>query len=323
MKRRITALVLGVILVFSGCGNEEVIFNDKKVNVVCATFSEYDWTRTIAQKAENINIIYMINNGTDAHSYQPTARDIALITDCDMFVYGGGESEAWIDEVLAYQPCNPDMKVINMMELLEGRTYEEEMVEGMQESRHEGEEEEEETEYDEHIWLSLKNAQVITEEICRVLSDISPSNREFFSENCNRYIDELSKLDSEYEATVSEASKDTILVADRFPFRYLVEDYNLNYYAAFSGCSADAEASFETIVFLSDTIKEKDLNKIIVLEGSDEKLAKAALNTANIENPEIFVLNSMQSINSGEAEKTSYLDIMRENLMVLKEVLNN
>lgn len=327
MRIRITALLLAVILVFSGCGSRFEGKDDGKISIVCAMFAEYDWTRTIVGDMENINLHYLINNGTDSHSYQPTARDIALITDCDLFIYGGGESEAWIDDVLASQTCNPNMKNINMMALLEDRAFEEEIIEGMQESRLEKQEEstseeDEEPEYDEHIWLSLKNAEIVCDEICSAVSEILPDNSEYFSNNTKAYKEKLEILDLEYKDTVEAAPRKTILVADRFPFRYLVEDYGLNYYAAFSGCNADAEASFETIVFLSDTIKKFEINRILVLEGSDEKLAKAALNTANAEHNEILIMNSMQSVNKKAAANMSYLGVMRQNLRILELALN-
>lgn len=319
MKVRITALLLVIILVFSGCGANTVVFDKEKTNIVCAMFSEYDWTRNIVGNTENVNIYYLINNGTDSHSYQPTARDIALITDCDLFIYGGGESEAWIDDVLSTQNCNPDMKVINMMEYLEDYIFEEEIVEGMQNKESESEEE---TEYDEHIWLSLRNAEKVCEKICDEISDILPSKGAYFYKNTKEYMDELSMLDSAYTDTIRTASKDTILIADRFPFRYLVEDYGLNYYAAFSGCNADAEASFETIVFLSNVAEELGINNILVLEKSDDKLAKAVINTAKMGNCNILKLDSLQSVNRKDAEKKTYLNAMKENRRVLEIALN-
>lgn len=311
-------LTVVFLLSFSGCKSADN--DDGKINIVCTMFPEYDWTVNLTADCPRVNITYLINNGTDPHSYQPTAKDIALIASADIFIYGGGESEAWIEDALKIRDCNPDMKIINMMELLEGHIYVEEEKEGMQEGLHKHEEEE--PEYDEHVRLSLRNAAIICEAISSSLIEAVPEDKALFEKACDEYLEKLEALDKEYVEMMDNSATKLILVADRFPFRYLVEDYGIDYYAAFSGCSADAEASFETLVFLSECIAKNKLSSVIILEGSDDKLAKAAIKNSKCVNLEILVLDSMQAVRAGEADKADYINIMKQNLETLKKALN-
>lgn len=307
MKKFLAALLICTVLMtcLTGCGTEA---RKEGLNIVVTVFPAYDWVRTVLGSD---NITLLLDNGVDLHSYQPTAADLVNISQCDLFVYIGGESDAWVADALA-NPVNPNRKVLNLMELLGEDALEEEEVEGM-----EAEEEEEEEAFDEHIWLSLKNAQALVPQIAAALCDLDPDRADAYTQNSNAYVQKLSALDDQYQKAVEEKRFDTLLFGDRFPFRYLVEDYDLDYYAAFSGCSAESEASFETVSFLANKLKELGLPAVMVLEGSDQKLAQTILDTAGV-TADIVSVDSMQSV---EAQDATYLSIMEKNLTAFQAAL--
>ncbi|SFN66983.1 zinc transport system substrate-binding protein [Pseudobutyrivibrio sp. UC1225] len=335
-RRIMTLLFTAVILAGSviGCGNaqsseitEEQVpatsESSEKISVVTTIFPEYDWVKEIVGDNDNVEITMLLDNGVDLHSFQPTAEDIMKVANCDMFIYVGGESDEWVEDALK-ESVNPDMVVINLLDALgESNLKEEEVVEGMEAEEEEEEGEEEEgPEIDEHVWLSLKNAQTLVKVIAEKLSEIDAPNSQTYSSNADSYIAKLADLDEKYTAAVADASKDTLLFGDRFPFRYLVDDYGLNYYAAFVGCSAETEASFETVAFLSKKVDELDLNTVLTIEKSDGKIANTIIqNTAN-KDAIVLAMDSMQATTSQDvAGGASYISIMESNLEVLKEAL--
>lgn len=467
-----------------------------KIKVVTTIFPEYDWVRQIAgNKISNINLTMLLDNGVDLHSYQPTTDDIMKISNCDLFIYVGGESDAWVEDALK-EAVNKDMKVINLLDVLKDTVKTEEMMPGMQnEEGHNhgyshfadsdvkdrsltdwsgewqsvypylengdldkvmerkaengdktveeysayydkgyktevekividgknstiefvkngtvakasykykgyqiydyesgsrgvryffesiggsadapkyvqfsdhgiepgkaehfhiyagnagfdalskemenwptyypadmtGSEiaedmlEHEEKEYDEHVWLSLKNTETLCKAIADAMEKIDPANKDTYAANLTAYEDKLSTLDTSYQDAVKKASQKTLLFGDRFPFRYLVDDYGLSYYAAFAGCSAESEASFETISFLAKKIDELGLKNIMTIEKSDQKIAKTIIKNTKDKKQNILTLDSMQSTTSDDvANGTTYLSIMENNLDVLKEAL--
>ena len=254
----------------------------EKLKIVTTIFPEYDWVRQIAgDKVSDMDITMLLDNGVDLHSYQPTADDIMKISDCDLFIYVGGESDEWVNDALK-EAVNKDMQVINLLDVLGEQVKIEELVEGMQDTEHEEEEEHEEKEYDEHVWLSLKNAETLCDAIAEALGNADPDNKAVYDTNKAAYIDQLVSLDNQYREVADQASVMTLLFGDRFPFRYLVDDYGLSYYAAFAGCSAESEASFETISFLAKKIDELGLKYVMTIEKSDQKIAKTIIeNTQN------------------------------------------
>ena len=296
--------------------------NDGKMKIVTTIFPEYDWVMNVlGDKKDTANITLLLDSGIDLHSYQPTPRDIMTISKCDLFIYVGGESDDWVDGALK-QAVNKNMKVINLMETLGDAIKEEEVVEGMEGEEEEGEEEEEEAEYDEHVWLSLKNAQTLVNEISKALGEIDQENANYYQNNATGYVNSLKDLDARYAQTVSGGTKNTILFADRFPFRYLVDDYNLKYYAAFVGCSAETEASFKTIVFLANKVDELGLNVIFKIESSDGSIANTVKNNTQNKNQTILTMDSIQSASTKEYKAgRNYLSIMEQNLTVLAEAV--
>lgn len=298
---------------------------DRKLKIVTTIFPEYDWTREILGEREaDVDLTMLLDNGTDLHSFQPAVKDIMKVSSCDLLIYVGGESDQWIEDALE-SAQNKEMKTINLMKVLGDSVKEEETVEGMQESGHghEHEEDEDEKEYDEHVWTSLRNASVICDAIAETLEEMDPKNKDIYESNAEAYQQQLSALDAEYQDTVDSAKQNTLLFADRFPFRYLVDDYGLSYYAAFSGCSAESEASFKTITFLAGKVDELGLNSVLTIEKSDDRIAQTVIENTKTKDQDILVLNSMQSITSEEiADGETYLSVMEDNLNVLKKALN-
>ena len=294
----------------------------EKLKIVTTIFPEYDWVRQIAgDKVSDMDITMLLDNGVDLHSYQPTADDIMKISDCDLFIYVGGESDEWVNDALK-EAVNKDMQVINLLDVLGEQVKIEELVEGMQDTEHEEEEEHEEKEYDEHVWLSLKNAETLCDAIAEALGNADPDNKAVYDTNKAAYIDQLVSLDNQYREVADQASVKTLLFGDRFPFRYLVDDYGLSYYAAFAGCSAESEASFETISFLAKKIDELGLKYVMTIEKSDQKIAKTIIENTQNKDQSILTLDSMQSTTSADAANgMTYLSIMEGNLNILKEAL--
>lgn len=331
-KLLLSVFFVGIAVFLSACGrtsadgvNVDEQNGQKKLQVVATIFPEYDWVREIlGEQTDNVELTLLLANGVDMHSFQPTMSDILKVSTCDVFIYVGGESDAWVADALK-GAGNPDRTAINLMEVLGDRAKEEEVVEGMQEEDgHDGHdhEEQEELEYDEHVWLSLKNTQVFCDAISEALQAADPENAKLYQENTTAYKGKLAALDREYQAAVDQSESKTLLFADRFPFRYLTDDYNLTYYAAFTGCSAETDASFETITFLAGKLDELKLPVVFVIENSDGKVAKAVVENTNTRDQKILTLNSMQSVTSDEINAgTTYLSIMKENLKTLKEAL--
>ena len=297
--------------------------SDGNISVVATIFPEYDWTKNIlGENPGDVELTMLLGSGVDLHSYQPSADDIMAIETCDMFIYVGGESDEWVEDVLKRSP-DENRVVINLMEVLGDDAKEEEIVEGMEaEEEEEGEGGEEEAEYDEHVWLSLRCAGIFCDAIEEGLVTIDPANKDTYESNLAAYKSELDALNTEYAGVCEKAAHKTVLFGDRFPFRYLTDDYGLVYYAAFVGCSAESEASFKTILFLAEKTDEYHLPAILTIESSDGRIAQAVRDNTKDKNQKILVLNSMQSVTDADVNAgVTYLGIMEENLEVLKEAL--
>ena len=326
--KKITVLLLALFMLvgaLAGCGKQNDTNQTDKLSIVTTIFPEYDWVREIlGDKADNAEITMLLDNGVDLHSYQPTADDIVKISDCDLFIYVGGESDEWVEDALR-NAANGNMKVINLLEVLGDSVKTEEIVEGMQEAEHEhedAEEHEHEEEADEHVWLSLKNAKMLVRVISKALQELDPDNKDIYAANADAYVKKLSALDAEYQTAVDAASNKTILFGDRFPFRYLVDDYGLRYYAAFVGCSAETEAGFETISFLAKRVDELKLPCVLTIEGAQHKIAETIVWNTTTKNQKVLTMDSMQSTTTQDVKNgTTYLSVMEKNLSVLKEAL--
>ena len=329
-KGFVVKALLAAALLLAACGTKsETEGAAKKISVIVVTYPQYDWLKNVlGGRADAVDLKLLIKNGADLHSYQPSAADIATIAKADMVVYVGGESDEWIEKALAATPKEGRI-ALNLMEALGDRVKEEEVVEGMQtEEEHHHEHEEhhehaEEVENDEHIWLSLKNAEMLVKALAESIAKLDTAHATEYHMNAALYIAKISALDAQYRATMENATVKTILFGDRFPFRYLVEDYGIKHYAAFVGCSAESEASFETITFLAGKMDSLALPAIFTIDGSDGKIAHAILEASKqSKGAEILTLNSMQSVTNEQIKAgADYLSIMRDNLEVLKKAI--
>lgn len=292
----------------------------KELSVVATVFPAYDWARQIiGENSDHIALTLLLDKGTDFHNYQPTVEDIYKISTCDLFLYVGGESDSWVPDALA-QASNKDMHVVCLLDALGSAAKEEEALEGMEA---EEEEEEDGPAYDEHVWLSLRNARTLCAAVCEALKATDPACAESFQTNFAAYDGALAELEGRYAKAMEAPARKTLLFADRFPFRYLAEDYGLNCYAAFSGCSAETEASFETVNFLVNKVDELELPCVMKLEGSDTRLAETVILNAKTQDIQILELNSLQSVTSKMVDEgVSYLSVMESNLAVLQQALN-
>ena len=332
MKKIITLMLVAVLAVcaLSGCGTSKSgeDTKDKKIKIVTTIFPEYDWVMQIlGDKADKADVTMLLDKGVDLHSYQPSTADIAKISEADVFIYVGGESDEWVEDVLK-EAKNKKLKVINLMDVMGDKAKEEEVKEGMQEEEEEHAEEtkdgkeEEEVEYDEHVWLSLKNAKIFTKKIADVLSEVDKDDAKTYQANYESYAKKLDDLDKKYADAVASAKNKTLVFGDRFPFRYLVNDYGLDYYAAFVGCSAESEASFETVTFLAKKIDELGLGNVLTIEGKNHKIAKTVVDNTKNKDQKVLTMDSMQSTTSKDVKDgATYLGIMEKNLEVLKEAL--
>ncbi len=316
----------------------------KKVNIVATTFPIYDYLREIIGSTQsNFNLTLLINNGIDLHNFQPSTKDIATISQADVFIYNGGDSDLWVKEVLA-QAINKNMETVDLMMFLGDRVKEEIIVEGMEEHDHSGHNHGEHAGhdcdhdhgdhaahdhgdavvYDEHVWLSLKNTILICEMLSEKLQNLDKVNAAQYAENAKNYIAKLKNLDAKYTEIFDKTPQKTLLFADRFPFRYLLDDYNISYYAAFPGCSAETEASFDTVIFLAKKINELGLDKVFIIDNSINNIASAIIKNSERKDAEIISLNSLQTITPQELAKgVSYVSIMEENLNLLHKALGN
>lgn len=327
-----------ISLAFFGCSKKDesqAKSQNQKIKVVATIFPLYDWAKNVAAGSENVQVELLIKNGVDLHSFQPSTSDIVNLLSADVLIYVGGESDFWISDALK-NSVNEKMAQINLMEALSDSVKEEEVVDGMtaedddfphidksapagyslQLAGHNHDE----VEYDEHLWLSVKNAENAVKKISEILQEKDAAEADLIESNKNAYLEKLDEL--QYSAIVTKVQPDTIIVCDRFPFRYLTDELGLKYYAAFVGCSAETEASFETIAFLAQKIKDLNAKEVFVTESSDKKIARTVISSAGLTEQEckIVTLDSMQSTTLQDSESgKNYVDVMKENYRKLAE----
>ena len=326
MKKRITCIILALLLCFSLFSCNAQTTDNKKINIICTLFPQYDWLKNITKGSENVEVSLLITNGADPHSYQPTAQDIMNISNCDVIVLVGGDSEAWVQKAIE-RSKNASLKSIELAKL-DGITLQNISSASHSHDEHDHEHEHEghsHSTLDEHLYLSLKNAIVATESLCDILCEIDSANTELYKKNAKEYTKQLSSLDSNFEKDVknSENKNAFMLFADRFPFVYLLEDYGISYAAAFEGCSTDASASFDTVIRLINEADEHNAKYITVTETSDQALANTVISSTKTKDQKIITLNSMQSITKSQIDKgTTYLSIMEENLDLIRTAID-
>lgn len=323
-------LLIGIAFVmafFAGCGSAgdnpqgdnsqggDPQRNSEQLQIVTTIFPVYDWTRNIlGENPTDAELTLLVDSGVDMHSFQPTTKDMIKIADCDVLVYVGGESDAWVEDALR-EAVNEDMIAVNLMDALGSNLREEEAVYGA--------EEEEDPGYDEHVWLSPGAAMTLCEAIEEAIAAADKANAETYQANLEAYEKEIAALDQKYREMVDAAPIKTLLFGDRFPFLYLTKEYGLDYYAAFDGCAAETEASFETIQFLARKLDELGLPAVCTIEGSDQKIAQTIISNTRSGGQKIVTLDSMQSVTAEDAKAgVSWLSVMEKNLGVFKEALH-
>ncbi|MBR1458527.1 MAG: zinc ABC transporter substrate-binding protein [Oscillospiraceae bacterium] len=323
LQKLLAAAAAGMLLL-TGCAPQQDAPEADKLRIVCTIFPEYDWMRELTKDVPDVELTCLAGNGSDLHSYQPTADDIVKIADCDIFVYVGGESDTWVDDALA-GTHRDSRQVIAVLDALGGDVLEEETVEGMQAEEEEEEEGEEEApEYDEHFWLSPRCAVQTTALFESALASADPAHADLYRQNRQTYTEALTGLDEAFCGLAEAHPGAVLLFADRFPFRYLTDELGFSYYAAFSGCSAETEASFETIAFLAEKTDELGLPFVCTIEGSDCSIADAVIRSTKTQDQKIITLNSLQSVTAQELSGgMTYLDVMQQNYETLKEALES
>lgn len=306
-KLLILVAALVISLNFSACGNEKPVEN--KISVVTTIFPAYDWAKNIIGDENGFDLTLIGGSGVDLHSFQPSVNDIAQISACDVLICVGGDSDSWIFDAIKHS-TNKNLVVIKLIDVLGDKIK--------PEDTHEHENHHHDGEIDEHVWLSLKNAQILCENIAKTLSKVDSSHENALQTNFNAYKAKISALEGEYQATIAASPVKTLVFGDRFPFKYLCDDYNLQHFAAFSGCSAETEASFATIKALADKIDELNLHFVLKIDGSTHKIAETVISNTKTKSQTILTLDSMQSA----GKNANYLDIMAKNLEILREALS-
>ena len=308
MKKLLLFLALLISVNLTAC-TSKLSSENEKINIVCTVFPQYDFVREIAE--DYVNLTMLLPPGSEAHSFEPTPKDIITIQDSDLFIMIGGESEEWADKIVN---SNDELntEVIRLIDSVD--TVEEETKEGMdaEDTHHES--------IDEHIWTSPENAIIMVNEICDALCRVDDANSEVYRQNAENYISELERLNIEFKNTVNNGKRNTLIFADRFPFRYLTDSIGLDYYAAFPGCSSKTEPSASTIAFLIDKINTEGIPYVFCVDYGDTRIADSIKKETGTE---ILRMYSCHIITKDEFESgEGYVSLMKKNISALKEALN-
>lgn len=305
------AMLLLSLCPLCACGESG---GDEGVSVVATVFAPYDFARAVA--GDNASVQMLVSPGADTHSYDPTPKDILAVSKCDVFIYVGGESDAWVEDILS-SVDNPDMKVVKLIDCTE-ELYNEEYKEGMEHDH--DHDHEEETEYDEHVWTNPRNAALICERIAAALCEADAVNSESYNSNLAAYKAELSSLDEAFKEVVANGKRKEIIFGDRFPLLYFVKAYGLDYYAAFPGCSSETEPSGATVAFLINKVKEDGVPVVFHLELSTGKIADTICEATGAQK---LQFNACHNVSKDDFEAgVTYLDLMKQNVEALKAALN-
>lgn len=321
MKKLLTFILTAVLcLSLTACGGAPEQTDDGKITIVTSIFPEYDWMRNLTAGSDAVEVKLLIDKGVDLHSYQPDVNDIVMISTCDVFIYTGGASDVWVEDVIE-TAMNEDLLVIDLMEVLEQHR---ELCTDEHDHAHEHDHEDEhEHTADEHIWLSLINADHICRSLTELLQTLDSANSALYAANFADYGAKLQALDMQYHETMEASVYEDVIFADRFPFTYLMEDYGLHHHAAYEGCSAETEVSFETFARLAETLNVLDLHSVVVIDDSDHRIADTVIASAGNPDCSILTMQSMQAVGARQIKAgVTYLNIMEQNLAVLQQALN-
>ena len=286
-----------------------------KLKIITTIFPPYDFARNIVSDMADVKMLLPL--GSESHSFEPSTQDIVEIQNCDIFICIGGESEKWVEKVMDSLDTEK-VKVISLLDLVDAK--EEEVVEGMEAGEEEEEKGSAKVEYDEHVWTSPVNAKVITESLSKAICEKDADNAEYYKANTASYVEKLDKLDKDFRDTVSTAKRDRIVVADRFPFRYLCDEYGIRYSAAFAGCSASTDPSANTVKYLINKVNEEKIPVVFYIEFSQKTVANTVLASTNAKGME---LHSCHNISQEDFDNgIGYIELMNRNLDALTEALN-
>ena len=307
MKRTLALILcLALLLCALACGKPQS--DNGKPTVVCTIFPQYDYIRSIA--GDRVNLVMLAKPGSEVHGFDPTLSEMSMILECDLFVYVGGETDRWAEDLL--HKNGKELNAVALVDLVE--TVDEELAPGMQG------EAEEEPEADEHVWTSPVNAIRIVNGLCDALCAVLPDDADAMKANADAYVKELETLDSDYHAVMDTAQRKTIVFAERFPFRYLCEEFGLTYYAALPGCSSNEEVSISTVSYLIERIRDEQIPVVFTIEFSDGRIAKTIADATGCE---VLELHSCHNVSRADFDAgVTYLDLMRKNLESLKKAVN-
>lgn len=319
MRKKIS-LALCALLLFgalSGCAQQPSIDpDDGKLHVVTTIFAPYDFACAVG--GADVSVTMLLKPGSEVHSYEPSPKDIIAIRNADVFLYVGGESDAWVRDVLAGVD-NPDLRTVTLMDCVEA--LEEETVEGMQ-AGHETHDHAhaEETEYDEHVWTSPRNAALICEKLADTFAAADPTHADAYAQRCGAYVEQLDDLNTEFEQIVENAKRKTVIFADRFPLLYFADAYDLTYFAAYPGCADSVEPSAATVAFLIDKVNAEQIPVVFCIELSNQKLADTVCEATGAKK---LQFSSCHNVTAAEfKDGATYLRIMQQNAAALREALN-
>lgn len=305
---RIMSVIISVVMfcLLTACGNE-IADDNSRLKIVATLFPQYDFAKQIT--GDNAEVTLLLTPGSESHTYEPTPKDVSKIQQADIFLYIGGESEVWVDEILK-SAQNKNLKTVRLMDY----------INPIEESHEDDEHDHDETEYDEHIFTSLRNSQVLLDEICNAVCEEDKENEETYKMNAEAYSEKISELDTKFTDMVNNAQRKTVVFGDRFPFAYFAKDYGLDCHAAFSGCSSETEASSATISSLIDIVKKDNVPTVFYIEFSSQSIANKI---ADASGAKTALLHSCHNISKEDLENgTTYVDLMTQNYQNLSEALN-
>lgn len=316
VKKALGIISAAALLLTSGCtsGTAEKS-DDGKISVVTTIFPQYDFARQIG--GDKIELTMLVTPGGESHAYEPTPQDMVKVKNCDVFICVGGESDVWANSILEAIDTE-NIQIVNMMDCVE--TVEEEHKEGMEDHEHDEDCHHDEAEYDEHVWTSPKNAMAISQSIGEAFIAADSANADYYSQNLESYLAELKALDDDFQKVVDSAVRKTLIFGDRFPFRYFVESYGLDYYAAFPGCSTETDVSASVMSFLINKVKEENIPVVYYIEFSARKIADTICDETGAE---ALLFHSCHTVSKEDFDNgATYVSLMRENLENLKKGLN-
>ena len=318
MRKSLCVLLAAVLAVsaFSGCTvQRNPASDDGKLHVVTTIFAPYDFARQVG--GDDVSVTMLLRPGCEVHSYEPTPKDIIAIRNADVFIYVGGESDAWVKTVLEGVD-NPSLRVVTLMDCVE--LLDEETVEGMQTEKHDHDHAADDAEPDEHVWTSPRNAARICRKLADTFAAADSARAAAYAQRCGDYVEKLNQIDAEFRDVVEHAARKTMVFADRFPLRYFADAYGLDYYAAYPGCADAAEPSAATVAFLIDKVRAEGIPVVFTIELSNGKLADTICEATGAKKLEFATCHNVTA--QAFADGATYLQLMERNVQALREALN-